>query len=93
MRRFALWMPELRALDLQRQAAMLGAMKKLCMMAIGLVLAGASAALLAAPAPWYKWRSKIDGQQVCWQTPLGRGWEKATGPYQDSHCEKRIAAK
>ena len=72
---------------------MLGAMKKLCMVAIGLMLAGASAALLAAPAPWFKWRSKVDGQQVCSQTPLGPGWEKATGPYQDSHCEKRIAAK
>ena len=57
------------------------------------MLAGASAALVAAPAPWFKWRSKLDGQQVCSQTPLGPGWEKATGPYQDSHCEKRIAAK
>jgi hypothetical protein len=68
-------------------------MNKLCMMAIGLLLAGVGAALVAAPAPWFKWRSKLDGQQVCAQTLLGPGWEKASGPYQDSHCEKRITAK
>jgi hypothetical protein len=49
--------------------------------------------LAAAPAPWFKWRSKVDGKQVCNQTPLGQGWEKASGPYQDSHCEKLSAAK
>ena len=68
-------------------------MKKFFIIALGLLLTGAGAALVAAPAPWYKWRSKVDGQQVCAQTPLGPGWEKATGPYQDSHCEKRITAK
>lgn len=72
---------------------MLDHMKKLSVMAIGLLLAGAGTALVAAPAPWFKWRSKIDGQQVCAQTPLGAGWEKAAGPYRDSHCEKRIATK
>jgi hypothetical protein len=72
---------------------MLGAMKRLFTIGIGVLLAGACAALVAAPAPWLKWRSKADGKQVCSQTPLGPGWEKATGPYQDSHCEKLIAAK
>jgi hypothetical protein len=47
----------------------------------------------AAPAPWFKWRSKLDGKQFCAQTSLGHGWEKASGPYQDSHCEKLLAAK
>ena len=48
-------------------------------------------AALAGPAPWYSWRSKVDGQQVCAQTALGQGWEKAGGPYKDSHCTKLIA--
>jgi hypothetical protein len=48
-------------------------------------------AALAGPAPWYSWRSKVDGKQVCAQTALGPGWEKAAGPYKDSHCTKLIA--
>lgn len=57
-----------------------------------LILLGLLSALAATagarPAPWFKWRSKADGALVCAQTPLGAGWEKAFGPYQDSHCEK-----
>jgi hypothetical protein len=30
---------------------------------------------------------------VCAQTSLGPGWEKAAGPYRNSHCEKLIIAK
>lgn len=61
--------------------------------AIAALLACATTALLAGPAPWYQWRSKVDGKLVCSQTPLGPGWEKASGPYKDSHCEKKVAAK
>jgi hypothetical protein len=50
----------------------------------------AGVAALAGPAPWYQWRSKVDGKLVCAQTPLGQGWEKASGPYRDSHCNKLI---
>jgi hypothetical protein len=57
------------------------------------LLASSCAMLAAAPAPWFKWRSKVDGKQVCAQTPLGPGWEKAGGPYRDSHCEKLIIGK
>jgi hypothetical protein len=57
------------------------------------VLALASASLLAGPAPWFEWRSKVDGKLVCSQTPLGHGWEKASGPYKDSHCGKLMVAK
>ena len=46
------------------------------------------ALLEAAPAPWYQWRSKTTGSLACSQTPLGPGWEKASGPYRDAHCEK-----
>jgi hypothetical protein len=52
------------------------------------LLACLSGAALAGPAPWFTWRSKVDGKQVCAQTSLGPGWEKAAGPYQDSHCTK-----
>ena len=60
---------------------------------LGAALALCCSALLAGPAPWYQWRSKIDGKLVCAQTTLGSGWEKASGPYADSHCGKPIVAK
>lgn len=72
---------------------MLGTMKTMLSIGIGVILAGACSALLAGPAPWYKWRSKINGKQFCAQTSLGHGWERASGPYQDSHCAKLAAAK
>jgi hypothetical protein len=61
--------------------------------ALGALLALSSALTQAEPAPWYKWRSKVDGALVCAQTALGPGWEKASGPYRNSHCEKLIIAK
>ncbi len=57
------------------------------------VLLAWCAPLAAEPAPWYTWRSKVDGKRVCAQTALGAGWEKVAGPYKDSHCEKLIVAK
>jgi hypothetical protein len=61
--------------------------------ALGAFLVLACALAQAGPAPWFKWRSKVDGALVCAQTSLGPGWEKAAGPYRDSHCEKLIIAK
>lgn len=61
--------------------------------AIGLAALLACATLAAEPAPWFKWRSKVDGKQFCAQTSLGPGWEKAAGPYKDSRCEKLIVTK
>lgn len=63
--------------------------------AAALALAGLlwCAAAGAAPAPWFSWRSKVDGKLVCAQTSLGPGWEKAAGPFKDSHCGKSIVAK
>jgi hypothetical protein len=58
-----------------------------------LTLALCCGALTAAPAPWWKWRSKIDGQLICSQTPLGQGWEKAYGPFRDARCEKLIVVR
>ncbi len=57
-------------------------------------LAGALAAgALAGPAPWYRWRSKLDGKTACAQTSLGAGWERAAGPFRDSDCRKLADAK
>ena len=56
-------------------------------------LLAACTAALAAPAPWYKWRSKVDGTLSCAQSTLGFGWELASGPYKDSRCEKPVLVK
>lgn len=45
------------------------------------------AAAFAAPAAWYKWRSKLNGQLFCAQVMQG-AWEKAAGPFKDAQCEK-----
>lgn len=58
-----------------------------------LLLACTCAAALAGPAPWYQWRSKLDGKQFCAQSSLGPGWEKAAGPFKDSHCTKLVTAQ
>lgn len=42
--------------------------------------------LLAAPAPWHKWRSKLNGIEACAQTSPGAGWEKLDGAYKDARC-------
>ena len=68
-------------------------MKTLPKLGLATLLACVSLAVLAAPAHWFKWRSKVDGKQVCAQTPLGHGWEKASGPFKDSHCTKLAATQ
>ncbi|GKS99445.1 hypothetical protein AVKW3434_08675 [Acidovorax sp. SUPP3434] len=49
-------------------------------------LAGAAG---AAPAPWYFWRSKVDGKRVCAQVSPGPGWERDSTPYDGPGCEAR----
>lgn len=68
-------------------------MKKLPAIAAGTLLAWLCVAAVAGPAPWYKWRSKLDGKQVCSQTPLGPGWEKASAAFKDSHCTKLVTTQ
>lgn len=41
----------------------------------------------ADPAPWYQWRSKLDGKVFCAQTSPGAGWEKLAPPFRDARCE------
>lgn len=49
--------------------------------------------LHAAPASWFKWRSKMTGELICSQTPLGDGWDQAEGPFRDARCTKKGAAR
>lgn len=65
-------------------------MKRLTLL---LCLGLAAHTALAAPAPYFQWRSKLNGTLACSQTPLGQGWEKFAGPYRDARCEKLIVAK
>ena len=55
-------------------------------------LLGAVAAM-AAPAPWYVWRSKLNGALHCAQTSPGEGWERERGPFRDSRCERPLAER
>ena len=59
-----------------------------CKIFLGLCLLSISAGALAAPAAWFKWRSKLDSVLVCSQTTPGDGWDKFSGPYLDARCEK-----
>ncbi|MFN9473294.1 hypothetical protein [Acidovorax sp.] len=54
-----------------------------------LACALAATAAFAAPAPWFYWRSKVDGQRVCAQTSPGQGWVKDSQPYEGPGCTPR----
>ena len=56
------------------------------MKAIVLVLCCVTLPALAAPAPWYKWKSKLDGKTACLKVSPGAGWTKDSGPYDDARC-------
>lgn len=72
---------------------MLSNMKTTIRLTLTILIVSLAAASMAAPASWFQWRSKLDGKLACSQTPLGAGWEKAAGPYRDSHCTKLVAGK
>lgn len=42
----------------------------------------------AGPAPWFVWRSKLDGKEVCAQASPGAGWVQQGGPFLDADCRK-----
>lgn len=46
-------------------------------------------AAMAAPAPWYQWRSVADGSLFCAQVSPGPGWEKFAGPFDNARCAER----
>lgn len=43
----------------------------------------------SAPAPWYYWRSKVDGKRVCAQVSPGQGWERDSTAYDGPGCQPR----
>jgi len=51
----------------------------------GCLLAGLAQ---AGPAPWFVWRSKLDGKEVCAQASPGAGWVQQGGPFFDADCRK-----
>ncbi|WP_315809038.1 MULTISPECIES: hypothetical protein [Pseudomonas] len=53
-------------------------------------LLGVSLNLAAAPMPFYKWQSKLDGAYTCQQTSPGSGWQKIGGPFSDAGCRKAL---
>lgn len=62
-------------------------------MRVRTIVAAAVAAVIATvavaqPAPWYKWKSKLNGRETCLQYSPGDGWERSSGPYKDARCEK-----
>ncbi len=58
--------------------------KSIVLLAAGLLL---SLSGLAAPAPWYKWKSKLNSEVWCTQTSPGDGWVLSSGPYKDANCK------
>lgn len=48
-----------------------------------------SALLQAAPAPWYFWRSKVDGARVCAQVSPGHGWVRDSAAFDGAGCQPR----
>ncbi|MCP1622671.1 hypothetical protein J2T47_001384 [Pseudomonas nitroreducens] len=53
-----------------------------------LLLASLSAE--AAPMPFYRWQSKLDGAYTCQQTSPGSGWQKIGGPFRDAGCREAL---
>jgi len=57
-------------------------------LAAGLIGLWAGVAV-AAPAPWYYWRSKVDGKRVCAQVTPGPGWERDSAPFDGPGCQAK----
>lgn len=55
--------------------------------ALGWMLALGAA--LAAPAPWYYWRSQVDGRRVCAQASPGAGWMRDSPAFEGPGCQPR----
>ncbi|MBI5007062.1 MAG: hypothetical protein HZB95_08035 [Nitrosomonadales bacterium] len=53
-----------------------------------LFLSLASAAVIAAEAPWYKWMSKEDRTIICSQISPGEAWVRYQGPFSESTCRR-----
>ena len=53
----------------------------------------ATTALLAASAlaqpggDWYLWKETATGKTICYQSPVGPGWVRVGGPFEDPDCK------
>ena len=63
-------------------------MRSLFLLVASLLLISLSA--VAAPMPFYKWQSKLDGRYACQQTSPGDGWQKIGGPFRDAGCREML---
>lgn len=51
-----------------------------------------SVAASAAPAPYYRWQSIVDGTVICRQTSPGEGWQRLDEqPFRDLNCSMPAA--
>lgn len=62
-----------------------------CLWAV--LLAALQPTVQAAPAPWYLWRSQLDGALTCQQFSPGQAWSRYDGPFADLACQKRMDVK
>ena len=46
----------------------------------------------AAPAPWFWWVSKANGQRVCAQVMPSQGWLRGEGPFHNAQCASQRKA-
>lgn len=53
-------------------------------------LLAVSLSVAAAPMPFYKWQSKLDGAYTCQQTSPGDGWQRIGGPFRDAGCREML---
>ncbi|ACT48292.1 hypothetical protein [Methylotenera mobilis] len=58
--------------------------KSIILLAAGVLV---SLTALAAPAAWYKWKSRLNSEVWCTQISPGDGWVLTSGPYKDAHCK------
>lgn len=65
------------------------ALGHLVLVLFAVVAFSAGSAVSAAPAPWYYWRSAVDGARVCAQTSPGPGWARDSPAYDGPGCNAR----
>jgi hypothetical protein len=47
--------------------------------------------VFAQAAPFWLWKSRLDGRLFCAQVVRGGGWDKIDGPFRDARCSQRTA--
>jgi hypothetical protein len=53
---------------------------------LAMTILSVTTATYAQSAPYYWWKSKIDGKRYCLQTSPGDGWARDSGPFKDARC-------